>query len=313
MDDKAIPGTATAARQGAVLHGPLLRAATYAAVSVAFTLIAVKLAAFWLTDSVAILSVLIDSVLDGLASIVNLLAVRHALQPADAEHRFGHGKAESLAGLGQSAFIAGSALFLIFISVQRLFRPQMIENSGIGIAVLVFSIVITVFLVLFQRHVVRRTSSIAIAADSLHYRSDVFLNCGVIAALGLSAGLGWTYADPLFAIGISAVVMYSAWRILRVAFDSLMDREFPDEVREQIKSIALAHPEVIDLHDLRTRKSGTDAFIQLHLELAAEISLVHAHEIADEVEANIREAFPDSEVIIHQDPEGILEERQAFH
>ena len=258
------------------------------------------------------LSALIDSVLDVLASVVNLFAVRQALQPADREHRFGHGKAEALAGLGQAAFITGSAVFLLFEAAQRFVRPQVVENSGVGIAVMILAIIATFALVIFQRHVVRETGSVAIAADSLHYRSDLLLNASVIAPLVLSASFGWQSADPIFAIGIAAVVLFSAWRIMRTAFDTLMDREFTDDLRDQIRSIALSHPDVRDMHDLRTRKSGTDSFIQLHLNLAAEISLVRAHEIADEVEAKIKEAFPEAEIIIHQDPEGIAEDHPDF-
>ena len=187
--------------------GRLMRGATYASVSVALALIAAKLAAWAITDSVAMLSSLIDSLLDALASIVNLVAVRHALQPADREHRFGHGKAEALAGLGQSTFIAGSAVFLLFEAIPRLPRPVAVENGTVGIAVMVLAIVVTLALVLFQIYVVRVTGSQAIAADSLHYRSDLLLNLSVIVALVLSAGLGWHMADPLFAIGIAFFVL----------------------------------------------------------------------------------------------------------
>ncbi len=291
----------------------LMRLATYASVSTAAFLITVKIGAWLATDSVAMLSALIDSVLDVLASLVNLFAVRQALQPADREHRFGHGKAEALAGLGQSAFISGSAVFLLFEAARRLIRPEAVENSGIGIAVMVVAIAATLALVSFQRHVVRETGSMAIAADSLHYRSDLVLSVSVIVALILSSSVGWQSADPIFAIGIAAVVLYSAWRILRTALDTLMDREFPDDLRERIRIIALGHPEVRDMHDLRTRKSGTGSFIQFHLELAADISLVRAHEIADAVEVKVHEAFPEAEVIIHQDPEGVQEKRAAFN
>ncbi len=290
----------------------LMRLATYASVSTAVLLVTAKFAAWIATDSVAMLSALIDSALDVLASLVNLVAVRQALQPADREHRFGHGKAEALAGLGQAAFITGSAVFLLFQAARRFASPEAIENSGAGIAVMVLAIVATLALVTFQRYVVRETGSVAIAADSLHYGSDLLLNASVIAALILSASFGWRSADPIFAIGIAALVLFSAWRILRMAFDTLMDREFTDDLRERIRSIALSHPEVRDMHDLRTRKSGTNSFIQLHLDLAVDISLVRAHEIADAVEAKIREAFPEAEVMIHQDPEGITEDRADF-
>ena len=289
-----------------------MRRATYASVVVAGALIVAKLAAWAITDSVAMLSALIDSVLDALASIINLFAVRHALQPADREHRFGHGKAEALAGLAQAAFISGSAVFLIIEAAQRFARPIVIENSDVGIAVSVFAIVATVILVMYQTYVVRRTKSIAIAADSLHYKSDLALNASVIAALILSGTFEMTYADPAFAIGIAAFVLFSAWRIFRRSYDELMDHEFPPNVRARIREIATAPAEVIDMHDLRTRSSGRDSFIQLHLELPSDISLMAAHHIADDVEFRLRESFPDAEVIIHQDPAGVVESHPDF-
>ena len=293
--------------------GRLMRRATYASVVVAGTLIVAKLGAWAITDSVAMLSALIDSFLDAAASLINLFAVRHALQPADREHRFGHGKAEALAWLGQAAFISGSAVFLVIEAAQRLARPVAIENGEIGIAVSIFAIVATIGLVLYQNYVVRRTRSLAIAADSLHYKSDLALNASVIVALILSGTFGVTVADPLFAIGIAAFVFYSAWRIFRKSYDELMDREFPEEQRRQIKQIETAPKEVIDMHDLRTRSSGRDSFIQLHLELPATISLIEAHRIADIVEADLQRAFPEAEVMIHQDPEGVDEDHAVFH
>ncbi len=219
-----------------VIHGPaadrLRRWATYASVAVALLLIAVKFAAWLETGSVALLSSLIDSLLDAVASIVNLFAVRHALTPADREHRFGHGKAEPLAVLGQSAFITGSALLLLAEAVRRLIQPAAVENPPAGIAVMVFSIAVTIALVLFQRHVVRRTGSIAITADELHYRSDLILNASVIAALVLSGIFGLRILDPLFGAAIGVWIIYSAARLARLSLVQLMDRELPDDERE---------------------------------------------------------------------------------
>ena len=301
--------TATGGSAGATLSprrsGRLMRAATYASVAVAVVLIAIKLFALALTGSVALLSSLVDSILDAVASIANLFAVRHALTPPDAEHRFGHGKAESLAALGQAALISGSAVFLMWEGVSRLVRPQAVEAGSIGIAVMVASMALTAGLVLFQRFVVRKTGSVAIAADSLHYRSDFLMNAAVIAALALSFYAGFGIADPLFAIAIALYILYSAYEILRTALDQLMDRELPDDQRERIREIATAHDEVRDIHDLRTRASGTRTFIQLHLELDGAMSLYRAHVIADTVEAEINQAFPGAEVIIHQDPAGV--------
>jgi ferrous-iron efflux pump FieF len=299
-----------------VMHGPaadrLRRLATYASVAVAALLIAVKFAAWLETGSVALLSSLVDSLLDIAASLVNLVAVRHAMSPADREHRFGHGKAEPLAVLGQSAFITGSAMLLLAEAVRRLISPARIENPPAGIAVMIFSIVVTIGLVLYQRHVVGRTGSIAITADELHYRSDVVLNLSVIAALVLGSALDLPILDPLFGAAIGLWIVYSAVRLARLSLIQLMDRELPDEEREKIRAIAQSHPDVVAAHDLRTRVAGPTAFIQIHIEMNGTLSLIRAHEISDEVEAELRAAYPNAEVMIHQDPEGIEEARSNF-
>ena len=290
----------------------LMKLATRASVAVAGTLIVVKLGAWLLTDSVSILSSLLDSLMDVMASLVNLVAVHHALQPADREHRFGHGKAEPLAGLAQAAFITGSAVLLTIEAVSRLFHPQPVVYAEVGIGVMLFSIALTVGLVAFQRHVVRKTGSTAVGADALHYQTDVLVNGSVIVSLGLSKWLGWHLADPLFGIAIAAYLVRSVWQIAARALDVLMDREFPDEDRARIRDIVLSHSRVKGMHDLRTRSSGIQPFVQLHLELDGDLLLREAHEIADEVEAMIREAFPGAEVIIHQDPEGLVEDQPDF-
>src|SRR6516162_1223694 len=296
-----------------LIHGPradrLRRLATYASVSVAALLIAAKFAAWLETGSVALLSSLVDSLLDAVASLVNLFAVRHAMSPADREHRFGHGKAEPLAVLGQSAFIIGSAMLLFAEAVRRLIWPMPVENPPAGIAVMVFSIAVTIALVLFQRHVGRRTGSIAITADELHYRGDLILNASVIAALILSGSFGLHLLDPLFGAGIGVWIIYSAARLARLSLIQLMDHELPDDEREAIREIALSHPDVAAAHDLRTRVAGPTAFIQIHIEMDGELSLIQAHEISDEVERRLRAAYPHAEIIIHQDPQGIEERR----
>lgn len=289
-----------------------MRLATHASVAVAGMLIVVKLAAWLLTGSVSLLSTLIDSLLDAAASVVNLIAVRQALAPPDREHRFGHGKAEPLAALGQSAFIAGSAIFLTIEAGHRLFSPRPILNSDIGIGVMVFAILVTFALTRFQAYVVRQTGSLAIKADSLHYLGDVLVNGAVIVALLLVSRLGWTLADPLFGLAIAGYILRNAWAIARGAFDMLMDHELPEDERQRIKDLVLKTPEVIDMHDLRTRASGPQTFIQFHIEMDGAISLYRAHAVADAVEAELHNAFPGAEVIIHQDPHGIAEERASF-
>lgn len=290
----------------------LMRLATYASVATAGTLIAVKLVAWGLTGSVALLSTLIDSTLDAAASLINLWAVRHALTPADQEHRFGHGKAEPLAGLGQAAFILGSGALLLAQAVNRLQHPVAVTNADIGTAVMAFSIVLTVLLVRFQKYVLSKTRSVAISADSLHYTGDVLMNGAVIVSLLIGQFLGWTFADPLFAIGIGGYLLWSAWAIALNSLDMLMDRELPDEDRQRIRDLTLAVPDVRGMHDLRTRLSGQQGFIQLHLALDDDLPLIKAHAIADRVEAAILAAFPHFDVLIHQDPASLHDEGAAF-
>jgi ferrous-iron efflux pump FieF len=290
----------------------LKRLATYAAVGVAAALIAIKLWAWLVTDSIAMLASLVDSTLDLVASGLNLLAVRHALTPADREHRFGHGKAEAIAGLGQAAFIGGSAAFLLLQSLERLIDPQPVAESFIGLVVIGVSIALTIALVAFQRYVINRTRSLAIGADHLHYLTDIATNAGVVLALILAGVVGWHIADPLISLAIAGVIAWGAFRILGGAYDELMDREFEDADRNRIKEIVRNHGAVIELHELRTRRAGHHAFIQLHLELPPAMTLVEAHRISDEVEAAIMAAFPDAEVLIHQDPAGVEEPPQPL-
>ncbi len=289
-----------------------MRRATTAAVSVAVLLIGLKLAAWLVTDSVSLLSSLADSLMDALASLVNLFAVRHALQPADSEHRFGHGKAEPLAGLGQAAFICASGFYLIAEAVGRLIEPQPIERGSVGLGVMVLSIIVTAALVLYQRSVVRRTDSLAIRADSLHYATDILVNAGVIVSLLLVMFVDWQAADPIVALIIAVFIIYSAVQIARQSLNHLMDRELPDADRARIVEIALGHPQVIECHDLKTRAAGLNSFIQLHISMDGSLTLDQAHEISDTVELDLLAAFPNAEVIIHADPEGVEETRQEF-
>ena len=289
-----------------------MRRATNFAVAAAALMIAGKLGAWLATDSVSLLSSLADSVMDVLASLINLFAVRQALQPADREHRFGHGKAEPLAGLGQALFITASGIFLIVEAVGRIVEPEPIARAPVGIGVMVFSIIVTTALVAYQRRVVRLTGSTAIRADSLHYAADIVTNIGVIVALALALTVGWGLADPIIAIAIAGVIIHAAVRVGWGAIQQLMDREFPEEDRERIRRIVIEHPEVLDCHDLRTRRSGIDSFIQVHVEMDRSLTLLRAHEISDDVEARIRKAFPRAEVLIHADPEGIEEPMPSF-
>jgi ferrous-iron efflux pump FieF len=285
----------------------LMRQATLFSVGVAGIMVSVKLAAWILTGSVALLSTLVDSTLDGVASLINFLAIRHALQPADRDHRFGHAKAEPLAGLAQSAFIIGSALFLMGEAAQRLFEPAPVTDALFGIGVMVVAIIVTLALVLFQSFVVKRTGSLAISADHLHYVGDLAMNGAVIVSLLLSSQAGFTLADPIFAFGIALYLIWGAWKIGVRSYDLLMDKEFPDDQRQRIEGICLSEPGIHGVHDLRTRSAGLAEFIQIHVTMDPDITLRQAHILSDRVEAALMKAFPAADVIIHQDPHGVPE------
>jgi ferrous-iron efflux pump FieF len=269
-------------------------------------LVVVKLGAWLLTGSLSLLASLVDSLMDVMASAVNLVAVRWSLAPPDEEHRFGHGKAESLAGLGQAAFIAGSALFLVFQAVDRFVNPRPLEHLGVGIGVMVFSMLATAALIGLQRYVIHRTGSVAIRADSLHYVSDLLTNAGILVALGLALA-GWLHADALIGLAIAGYILWSALQIGVDAVNTLMDRELPEEERAHVMAIALAEGEVLGAHDLRTRQSGPVRFIHLHIELQSGMPLYRAHAVSERVAARIRAAFPGADVIIREDPAGVEE------
>mgnify|MGYP001157863772 FL=1 len=286
-------------------YARLVSLAAWTATGVAVLLLIVKVAIWWITGSVSLLASLIDSLLDIAASGVNLVVIRYALQPADEEHTFGHGKAESLAALAQAMFISGSACFLILNGIDRFFRPHELNSPELGVYVSLFAFVVTFGLVTFQRYVVKRTGSQAIAADSLHYQTDLYMNLAIAAALALSyVGIG--QADAVFAIGIGLFILFSAYRMVSQATQSLLDRQLPEEELNQIRKIAISVNGVLGVHQLRTRMSGPVRFIQLHLELEDNIALIEAHRISDEVEDQLINVFPSSDVIIHQDPYSVV-------
>ena len=279
----------------------LLRLATYASVLVAVTLIILKAVVWFMSGSVSLLASLIDSLMDGGASLINLLAVSYALTPADKGHRFGHGKAEALAGLAQAAFISASALLVLWQGIEHLRNPAPLDAAWYGVAVMLFSIVATLILLRFQSQVIRRTGSTAIRADALHYRSDLLMNGSIIIAL-LLAHYGLTGADALFGIAVALFIGFGALGIGRDAVQILMDHELPESVRQEALTLARAVPGVIGVHDLRTRESGQQWFMQLHLELPGELSLSEAHELGEQVRHAIQQRFSQAEVLVHKDP-----------
>ncbi|KJY82660.1 ferrous iron transporter [Vibrio galatheae] len=286
-------------------YARLVTLAAWTATIVATLLLVVKVGAWWVTGSVSLLASLIDSMLDIAASLVNLVVVRYSLQPADREHTFGHGKAESLAALAQAMFISGSAVFLILNGIDRFFRPHELQSPEYGVYVSLFAMLVTFALVRFQKHVVKKTGSQAIAADSLHYQSDLYMNAAIMLALGLS-WFGVTQADSVFAVLIGIYILYSAVKMVQEAVQTLLDRKLPDKELRAIRECCLQTEGVLGVHQLRTRMSGPTRFIQLHLELEDKITLIEAHRISDEVEDKLLELFPHSDVLIHQDPYSVV-------
>ncbi len=302
------PSTATRADRRA----RLMRSATYASVAVAVGLVIAKTWAWRATDSVSVLSSLADSFLDILASLLTFWAVRFSLEPADVEHRFGHGKSEGLAALLQSVIIAGSGLFVGFEAVRRLLAPAPLERPVAGIAVILASTLVTLALLSWQRYVSRETGSMAIAADAVHYQTDLFVNVSVVAAVAIAAFTGLAWVDPAVGLVVAAYLAWGAGSIAAKSLDILLDREIPDADRQRIRELAVRHPEVLGFHDLRTRHGGSGYIVQFHLELDGQTSLVATHRILDEVEAWIENAYPGCEIIIHPDPLGFAERRDRF-
>ncbi|SDU62623.1 MULTISPECIES: cation diffusion facilitator family transporter [Pseudomonas fluorescens group] len=286
-------------------HARLLRLATRASVAVACTLIVAKAIAWWLSGSVSMLAGLTDSALDGVTSMLNLLAVHYALRPADDDHRYGHGKAESLAGMAQALFIGGSAVLIAFQAYQRLQTPEPLGAPWLSIGVIVFSLLLTAALLMLQHRVIKQTGSNAVRADSLHYRSDMLLNGSILIALVL-AGMGFAQLDAWFGLGIAAYIFWSAIQIARESFSVLMDEELPTDVSQHMLELACSVPGVLGAHDLRTRISGNHWFVQLHLELPGELTLSVAHGISDQAAAAIHRAYPKAEVLVHADPQEVV-------
>lgn len=285
-------------------RGALAKRAAIASVSMALFLVVLKAWASWDTGSVAMLGSLADNTLDLIASIVTFLGVRWAAMPADAEHRFGHGKAEALAALIQVILISVSALAIGWRAVGRLSGGARTEGLELGVGVSLIAIAATFGLLAYQRYVIRRTGSVAIQTDHVHYQTDVLLNLSVIAALVLDQLLGFHLADPLFGIAIALWLLYGAWSAASYSIDQLMDREWPESKRKEFLAAAAEHPELAGLHDLRTRTSGTHDFAQFHVWVPGNWSVKDAHDRLDDAEQKLRDRFPGTEILIHLDPEG---------
>lgn len=286
----------------------LTRSAAIASITVAVLLVGLKFWASVQTGSTAMLGSLADSALDLVASLATLVGVWIASQPADENHRFGHGKAEALAAMFQVMLIALSASAIAFRAMAKLVDGGRTGAAAEGIGVSLIAIVATLALLVWQKRVIARTGSVAISTDHLHYQSDLLLNLAVIAALALDQYAGVSKADPLFGLAIAAWLLWGAWRGASEAIDHLMDTEWPEEKRQRFVALAARHPELSNLHDLRTRTSGTRDFVQFHVDLPASLTVGEAHDIIERVEADLMHHFPEMELLIHIDPEGHVDE-----
>ena len=282
--------------------------AALASVATALFLLGLKIYAAWATDSVAMLGSLADTALDVLASLVTLFGVRIAAMPADHDHRFGHGKAESIAAMVQVGIVGVSAIGIGWRAVDRLIAGARTSDAEAGIAVSLVAIAATLALIAYQKSVVRRTGSVAIGTDRLHYQSDLFLNLSVIAALALDQYGGIAGADPVLGIGIALWLLFGAWRASTQAVDQLMDKEWPEERRRAFVAVAARHPRGRGIHDLRTRSSGANQFAQFHMWVDPAMTIAQAHDMMDEIEDELAREFPGVEVLIHLDPEGQVDQ-----
>lgn len=291
-------------------NGSLVIRAVYASIGVAIMILIAKVLAWYITDSPSVLATMTDSFLDIAASFINFIAAKYALQPPDNEHRFGHGKAEDLAVFTQSTFFGLSGFFILVVSAKRLIHPVGIVENEFGIAVMIFSIISTTILILYQTHVYRKTSSNIIRADRLHYTIDLLTNFSVIVSLYLSQRFNSKIIDPIFAIMIALYLIYGAWQLLSRAFHNLLDHEFNQKDKDKLHKLILSNPKVKGYHDLKTRYAGRQAFIQFHMELDGKMSLNESHHISDDIEESIMKTFKGAEVLIHQDPEELNEVKQ---
>jgi ferrous-iron efflux pump FieF len=286
----------------------LNRSAALASVSVAVLLVGLKGWAAWSTGSTAMLGSLADTALDLVASLATLTGVVIAAQPADSAHRFGHGKAEAVAAMFQVVLISISALGLAFHAVEQFFAGSRTSAASEGIGVSLIALAATLALITWQRRVIAQTGSIAIATDYVHYQSDLLLNVAVIAALALDQFAGAAGADPLFGFAIALWLGWGAWRASRDAIEQLMDREWPEEKKARFITVLGRHPELRGVHDMRTRTSGNRDFVQFHVWVDGNMSINEAHRVMDEIEAKLLAEFPGVEILIHPDPEGLVDE-----
>ena len=277
-----------------------------ASVAVALTLVGLKLWALGTTASLSVAASLADSALDLMMSAGGLAASLYAARPADEDHAFGHTSVEDLAALAQSVFILVSGAVIGWTALARLLSdaPAQLAGEGGGIVAMAVSIVLTLALVLWQRRVARVTGSKVVAADSLHYLSDLLPSIGAIAALWVSRRFGIGQVDSVVALAAALMLILGALRIGKDAWDALMDRRADPAVIEGIGAIARTFPGVHGFHDLKTRTAGSRIFVHIHIELDGDQTLREAHAIGAGLRRKILAAYPQCDVIVHKDVAG---------
>ncbi len=283
--------------------------AAVASISLAVLLSGLKLFATIASGSLAVFSSMIDSVSDVLGSAITFVAIKYSTRPATDHHRYGYGKAEAVSALIQAFFVAGSGLFVLYDAFMRFFHPRVLDETPLAIVIMIFSLITTLILIAYQKHVAKLTQSQAINADSAHYVVDILTNASIILSLTIVKFFEIYWFDTLTALVIAVYLLFNAYQLVVEAFDVLLDRELSDDIRKNINDIISSHDFVKGFHDVRTHSLGNEYMIEIHLELDGRLSLFEAHQLSDQVEAAIIKAYPNAQVIIHQDPSGVAEER----
>lgn len=285
----------------------LTRRVTLMSVATAAILVSIKLAAWFASGSIALLASMADSGLDLVASLVTFFAVRYAAEPPDAEHRFGHGKAEAFASLVQGGLVFASAALIAREAIGDVLDPHPLRQEGWAVAVMVVSTALTIMLLRAQTLVLRQTSSVAVSGDRAHYASDLASNIIALLGIAASAWLGVNGLDAVAALLVAALLLWGAVGVFREASSQLMDQELSDEARAEIVALTIADGRLANVHQLRTRASGPYIHMQMHVDLDPDITLEAAHQAIVAAETRILKAFPAADILIHADPHGRAE------
>ena len=297
----------TAAAPSMQDHAALTRRITTVSVATALILTAIKAAAWLAGGSVALLASLADSGLDLVASLITFYAVRYAAAPPDAEHRFGHGKAEAFSSLVQAGLVFASAALVGREAIGRMVAPQPVHQAGWGVAVMAVSVVLTGVLIAAQNRVLKQTRSVAVSGDRAHYASDLASNAAALVGLGIVGLTGLVLFDAIAGLVVTAILLWSAVGVFREAANQLMDHELPPGDRARIVELLTADPRLTDVHQLRTRASGPYVHMQMHVDLDPQLSLEAAHQVLVAGERRVLEEYPSADIIIHADPRGRAE------